>query len=175
MEESEKEAPEKADVILKEFSESFGDIIASFHPPNLINEMRGKSSNVAWAAQQISLTIPPSTDSSNTLMTIIDADTCFAADYFESISAKYVTTSPFQRRLQLFTPFSIFDRNSSSVPSFVRMFDMAWSSSQLAFHLPGYTFTPALSAYTLPFDLAREVGFWDRHWGAMAEDMHMHD
>ncbi|KAJ3020400.1 UNVERIFIED_CONTAM: hypothetical protein HDU68_010183 [Siphonaria sp. JEL0065] len=173
MEASEAGASEKAEVLIREFSIYFRLMKVTLHPSNISNEMRGKSSNVAWAARQISLTIPASTDSSNTLMTIIDADTCFASDYFEGVSSKYVSTLAHKRRLQLFTPLNIFDRNSSSVPVFVRIFDISWSSAQLAYMMPNYPFSPALSAYTLPFDLAREIGFWDRHWGAMAEDMHM--
>ncbi|KAI9337508.1 hypothetical protein BDR26DRAFT_980626 [Obelidium mucronatum] len=163
MEESEVGASEKGNAILHEFSSAFNYVLVTLHPPNLHNEMRGKSSNVAWAAHQISLTISASSDSGHVLM-----PTTSKASPVNSLQRPKQ-----KRRLQLFTPFSIFDRNSSSVPAFVRLFDMAWSSAQLQYLCPGYPFTPALSAYTIPFDLAREVGFWDRHWGAMAEDMHM--
>ena len=51
MEEREKGSKEKADTLLKEYQDRFRFIIASFHPPNLPNEMPGKASNTRWAAQ----------------------------------------------------------------------------------------------------------------------------
>ncbi|KAI9337509.1 hypothetical protein BDR26DRAFT_455572 [Obelidium mucronatum] len=172
MEASEEFASDKAKALTREFTRSFQKIIYTVHPSNMPNEMRGKSSNLAWAARYLAGIIPASS-SSTTLLTILDADTCLASDYFKSISVKYSGT-PFSRRnLQLYTPFSIFDRNSSSVPALVRVLDIAWSAAQLAYLMPGYPFTPALSAYSVPFELAREIGFWDCHWAAMAEDMHM--
>ncbi|KAJ3385008.1 hypothetical protein HDU84_002500 [Entophlyctis sp. JEL0112] len=53
MEESEKGCVTKAQMLLKVYSDSFFDITYTVHPANLPGEIRGKSSNVAWAAREM--------------------------------------------------------------------------------------------------------------------------
>jgi hypothetical protein len=43
-------------------------------------------------------------------MTVMDADTCFAADYFAACVFHYATASPEQRRIMMFAPTTVFDR-----------------------------------------------------------------
>lgn len=53
MEEKEKEAPEKAQKLITSFGKSFYAIHTTFHPVGLPGEIAGKSSNVAYAAREI--------------------------------------------------------------------------------------------------------------------------
>jgi hypothetical protein len=53
MEEKEKGAPEKAKELMARFGNSFYAIHATFHPVDLPGEIAGKSSNVAYAAREI--------------------------------------------------------------------------------------------------------------------------
>lgn len=53
MEEKEKGAPEKAKKLMASFGDLFYAIHATFHPVDLPGEIAGKSSNVAYAAREI--------------------------------------------------------------------------------------------------------------------------
>ncbi|KAJ3088176.1 hypothetical protein HK100_008131, partial [Physocladia obscura] len=178
MEESEAESLEKAILLKAEYSMKFHKFEYSVHPTNLQGEMRGKSSNVNFAARHLFHITSP-TEVFRHIFTIIDADTTLTADYFESIASKYTGDSISRRgcggnsEAQIFVPFSIFDRNASSVGATIRMIDAAWSAAHLSYFLYRYPFAPALSVYSVPMRLVEKAGFWDTGADAMAEDMHM--
>ncbi|KAI8609517.1 hypothetical protein BC830DRAFT_1173485 [Chytriomyces sp. MP71] len=173
MEASEDGCGEKALELQARFASMFHTLTYSIHPKNLPGEMRGKSSNVSWAAKHMAERIPAS-DAHGHIITATDADSCFTADYFESVASRYINEPDSQKRhTMIFVPIILFDRNSSEVNAFVRMFDTSWSSAHMAFFLPAYPFTPALSSYSVPFELVAAVNFWDVGAEAMAEDMHM--
>jgi hypothetical protein len=44
------------------------------------------------------------------ILTIMDADTCFAEDYFSAVAYYYCIASPAQRKLMMFAPPTVFDR-----------------------------------------------------------------
>jgi hypothetical protein len=44
------------------------------------------------------------------ILTVMDADTCFAQDYFSAISCHYACADKEDRPLMLFTPCTVFDR-----------------------------------------------------------------
>ena len=50
MEERETEAKIRAEILIKEFKDIFGDIFATFHP-DIKGEVKGKSSNEAYAGK----------------------------------------------------------------------------------------------------------------------------
>jgi hypothetical protein len=80
----------------------------TLHPAGRLGEIRGKSSNVAWAAREmVRQSGGPSLES---IFTVMDADTCFAADYFASLSYHYAVASPRDRGLLYFAPMTVFDR-----------------------------------------------------------------
>ena len=112
MEESEAGSETKARTLQKLYQDHFLDIVYTIHPRGRPNEIRGKSSNVAWAAQQMSLRgaagIMGRHD--HEIITVMDADTCFAEDYFKSVNFKYCVASPEQRKIMMFAPCTVFDR-----------------------------------------------------------------
>jgi hypothetical protein len=44
------------------------------------------------------------------VLTVMDADTCFAEDYFASVTYHYTVASPEQRKVMMFAPCTVFDR-----------------------------------------------------------------
>ncbi|KAJ3361846.1 hypothetical protein HDU91_003703 [Kappamyces sp. JEL0680] len=173
MEESEKGASKKAQTLLTMFSKSFYEITYTIHPMGRPGEIRGKSSNVAWAARQMSLRASPASRT-NQILTIIDADTCFAQDYFDSITYHYSVATPEQRRIMMFAPSTVFDRNAKNVPVFVRVNDMLWSIGVISnLYEHSYVKFPC-SAYSVSMNLAVSVDFWDAGPEAIGEDMHMY-
>jgi hypothetical protein len=112
MEESEENSIIKAQNLVKMYSDFFFEITYTIHPVGRKGEIRGKSSNVAWAASQMALRNinGPLGGHSHEIITVQDADTCFAEDYFSCISYYYATASPEQRKIMMFTPCTVFDR-----------------------------------------------------------------
>ena len=55
MEASESGAQQKAEFIINRFQTSFYSIVFTLHPVGIPGEIRGKASNVKWAASQMYL------------------------------------------------------------------------------------------------------------------------
>ncbi|KAJ3200513.1 hypothetical protein HDU82_008822 [Entophlyctis luteolus] len=176
MEETEIGCQEKARLLVSEYSEFFLSIEFSVHPADIPGELRGKSANVSWAARHManSASLRDERDAHRHIFTIMDADSCFTNDYFLTVGKIYgENPNFFERRLQIFVPFSVFDRNSTEISPFVRMFDVSWSFAQIGYFIPGYFFCPALSAYSVPFELAVAVDFWATGTDSLGEDTRM--
>jgi hypothetical protein len=180
MEEGEKEATQKANSLILKYQNQFFDISMTLHPCGRPGEIRGKSSNVAWAAKEmVRQSGGPRLED---IITVMDADTCFAADYFTAMSYHYAVASPRQRALMFFVPPTLFDRyciefnfrNADKVPFLVRVADMQWSMGVLSNLYPGAPFSPPCSAYSLPMKLAASVGLWDVDTTSIGEDFHMY-
>jgi len=179
MEENEAGAAEKALALEEMYADAFFSITHTIHPRNLPNEIRGKGSNVAWAVK--SMAYPPGTTAgingkrhSQTVVTVMDVDNCFAQDYFYAVNYYYTTATPEERKIMMFTPGCVFDRNSNDVPALVRVVDFGWSIGSMS-NL--YQNSPAklpLSSYSISMDLCILVDFWDTGAEAIGEDCHMY-
>ncbi|KAL2917612.1 hypothetical protein HK105_202898 [Polyrhizophydium stewartii] len=172
MEEAEKGSSEKAQELLKLYGDHFFEITYTIHPTGRPGEIRGKSSNVAWAARQMAMRGGPRHD--HEIVTVMDCDTGFAEDYFSAASYHYAVASPEQRRIMMFAPTTVFDRNAKNVPSFVRITDMYWSIGVMSNLYPSSPVKIPCSAYSVSMELAISVGFWDTDPGSIGEDMHMY-
>ncbi|KAJ3214763.1 hypothetical protein HK099_006679 [Clydaea vesicula] len=176
MEETEFGSKQKALVLMRLYSDSFFEIVYTIHPANLPGEIRGKSSNVAWAAKEMAHNAADGLKGrhSHEIVTIVDADTCFAEDYFTSVTYHYCTATPEQRKMLMFMPPTVFDRNLNQVPAFVRIYDIGWSIGVMSnFHDSSIIKFPC-SAYSISMDLCVTVNFWDTTPEAIGEDFHMY-
>ncbi|KAJ3412507.1 hypothetical protein HDV05_000645 [Chytridiales sp. JEL 0842] len=174
MEVSEPESESKALTLIKRYEPLFYQILYTLHPTNLPNEIRGKSSNVAWASTQISTLLFESGVGEKCVLTVMDADTCFAEDYFKSVSYHYCIQTPEKRKSIMFTPLTVFDRNAHAVPAVVRVTDIFWSLGVMSHLYPSSPIRFPCSAYSLSLTLASAVNFWDPTPEAIGEDMHMY-
>ncbi|KAI8909557.1 hypothetical protein EDD86DRAFT_190817 [Gorgonomyces haynaldii] len=170
MEQAEQGATEKAKNIIQIYQDSFYHITFTLHPANQPGETRGKSSNVNYAAKQMAYIhgVKPST-----VLTVMDADTCFAQDYFTSVTFHFSTSKPEDRDISFFVAPTLFDRNAHNVPAVVRVADMTWSAACMSVNYEESKIKMACSAYSLSFKLAEAVGFWDTDSHSVAEDYHM--
>jgi hypothetical protein len=109
MEESEVNCKAKALELLEMFEKKFLDITYTIHPKDVENEIRGKSSNISYAARTMASRLAHS-ENDKRIITVMDADTCFAEDYFTSITHFFCIASPEQRKIMMFTPPTLFDR-----------------------------------------------------------------
>ncbi|KAJ3043586.1 hypothetical protein HDV00_004687 [Rhizophlyctis rosea] len=175
MEETEKGCEEKAQGLMNLYAESFYEITYTVHPAGRPGEIRGKSSNVAWASSQMALrTGGYGGRHEHEILTVMDADTCFAEDYFTAATYHYTVASPEQRKIMMFAPSTVFDRNSNNVPVFVRVTDMFWSIGVISNLYPSSSVKIPCSAYSVSMELAMAVNFWDAGPEAIGEDMHMY-
>ncbi|KAJ3084606.1 oligosaccharyl transferase stt3 subunit [Rhizoclosmatium hyalinum] len=208
MEETEAGCIEKARMIMKLYSEMFFDITFTVHPSNLPGEIRGKSSNVAFASREMAkysaaaaaasmasaaesnldkiygvscngssdvCDIPyTATQHDHEILTVIDADTIFAEDYFAAVACHYATATPSQRKIMMFMPSTVFDRNSDQVPIFVRTCDTYWSLGVMSNMYESSPVKFPCSAYSISMDLCIAVNFWDAGPESIGEDLHMY-
>lgn len=173
MELRESSSPLKALQLLSEFRSSFKDMRYTLHPGGVEGEIAGKGSNVGWATRSIWMAMKGEEDREKTVFTIMDSDTNFAADYFEAVTAKFAMATPAQRRLQMFVPPIVFDRNAKDVPVGVRVTDIFWAMGGMSTMYEGSSAKVPTSAYSVSLTLAESVGGWDPDTFAIGEDMHM--
>lgn len=139
---------------------AFAYIDFSLHPSNIVGESAGKSSNVNWATRFLAHRIPERFRN-GTILTIMDADTAFASDYFTSSSVYFSLSTQEDRKRLLFCPPTIFDRNCSEVPIFTRATDIFWSCAGMSGLYESSNCKIPTSAYSVSLGLAEFVGFWD--------------
>ncbi|KAL5340616.1 glycosyl transferase family group 2-domain-containing protein [Aspergillus crustosus] len=174
MEQKEIRAAGKAESLMSSYEKSFSSIQATFHPSELPLEIAGKSSNVAFAARHIAQVHQADLDSntSDVLLTVMDADTNLWKDYFTEIRRLHYAHIAEANRTLYSCPV-IFDRNSTDSPILVRCADLLWSFAGLSTMYPGSTVSIPTSVYSLPLTLASQVGGWDSDPTSIGEDMHM--
>ena|SRR3989344_7610908 len=159
MEQREEEAPEKAEILKKKYQGKFGGTYFTFHPDRE-NEVKGKSSNQAYAAvcaneiliEQKKLNIDYMTISS------VDADSMFDKQYFSYLTYKFLTSR--NRYLSFWQSANVNYNNFWQVPTFTRIiafFGSLWRTSLL---VQGLRLIPN-STYSLSFRLLKEIGYWD--------------
>jgi hypothetical protein len=85
MEQKERASAEKAFILTSSFASKFLEIRATFHPTGLAGEIAGKSSNVAFAAQEIFRNCHSECDKSDTIITVIDCKFASLCAIFEVI------------------------------------------------------------------------------------------
>ncbi|KAI9357260.1 glycosyl transferase family group 2-domain-containing protein [Zopfochytrium polystomum] len=171
MEDSEQGSEKKAIALVSRYADAFLQIVYTIHPVGLDGEIRGKSSNVAWATRQMA---KKSKNHRAEIITVMDADTCFTEDYFNSLNYFFCVATPDQRKVLMFAPVTIFDRNAKDVPFVVRCSDIMWSVAVMSNFYPSCPVRFPCSAYSVSMDLAASVGFWDTGSEAIGEDMHMY-
>lgn len=149
MEERELGSLAKGESLKAKFHGKFRSITVTIHPGDIEGELSGKGSNVRWAARYMaerecldrdptprlplaSRVLPERIP--DAVVTVMDADTAFAGDYFLAVSAKYLLASPEKRQQIMFIPPLIFDRNQSDVPTVTRVTDIFWAAASVHFH-----------------------------------------
>lgn len=159
MEKREKGARGKAHQLLKEYNSTFGGIYFTFHP-DFPNEVKGKSSNQAYAVCKAYETIIKKKGLSIEQLTVssIDADSILDRQYFSYLSYKFLTSpSPY---LRFWQSANVSYNNFWEIPVFTRIivfFGNLWRTSLL---VQGLRLIPN-STYSLSFKLLRDVGYWD--------------
>lgn len=171
MEDAEPGCRKKALHLYQEFGESFAGMFATFHPPNIPGEVRGKSSNEAWAGRQIKRKLVEEMGYSIDHLTVTscDADTLFHPRYFSCLTYKFATHPQRHRRFWQ-GPIFLYN-NIWEVPAPLRLPNALGALNHLVRLTRKYRVLFPQSTYSLSLRMVDEVGYWDVD--VVPEDWHM--
>ncbi|KKU35865.1 MAG: hypothetical protein UX85_C0001G0043 [Candidatus Beckwithbacteria bacterium GW2011_GWB1_47_15] len=159
-EEREGEAATKMGRILKrEFGEIFGNFIITFHP-DLPGEVKGKSSNTAWAARlaKKKLIDEQERDINYVTITSNDADALLHKQYFSYLTFKFLDDP--DRYEKIWQSAIQFYNNIWRLPAVTRAYNRVSSVVQTGI-LMRKDRLMNFSTYTLSLKLVDKVGYWD--------------
>ncbi len=159
MEKRESDAQEKADILIQEFKHMFGSIFATYHP-DLIGEVKGKSSNEAYAGKVAYDTLIKTGKANLNFATVssVDADSIFDKQYFAYLTYKFLTDP--KRYNKFWQSANVNYNNFWHVPAPVRIlsfFGSLWRTAVLV----QKDRLIANSTYSLSFSLLHKIGYWD--------------
>ncbi|HEY8172610.1 MAG TPA: glycosyltransferase family 2 protein [Dehalococcoidia bacterium] len=171
MEAADTEARGRYEIWEREFGHSFHALIGTTHPSDIPGEVRGKSSNEAWAAKQAKRVFCDEMGFDLDAMTVTscDADTLFHPRYFSALTY-YFATNP--KRYRTFWQGPIFYYNNVwEVPAPLRIQNSLGGINHLAKLMRKYTVLFPQSTYSLSMRMCHDVGYWDVD--VVPEDWHM--
>lgn len=159
MEQREKASKEKAEILIREFEHIFGRIFAAFHP-DIDGEIKGKSSNQAFAAKlaEKKLVKTGIVDDNFSTISSVDADSIFDRNYFSYLSFEFL--SAWNPHNKFWQSANVFYNNFWRVPAPTRIISFFGSLWRTAVLLQGDRLI-SNSTYSLSFKLLRTIGFWD--------------
>ncbi|MBU2632454.1 glycosyltransferase family 2 protein [Patescibacteria group bacterium] len=159
MEEREEHAREKAEILIKEFKNVFGGIIATFHP-DIPGEVKGKSSNEAWAGKHAYKELIESGKVNIDYATIssVDADSIFDKHYFSYLTSMFLKDE--KRYSKFWQSATVFYNNIWQVPAPTRIMSFFGSLWRTAVLIQGDRLI-SHATYSLSFKLLHEIGYWD--------------
>jgi len=154
-----KEAKEKARAIKVRYGKSFANLILTFHP-DIAHEVKGKSSNEAYAGKLCKKLLVDKQKRDINFMTVTskDADGVLHEKYLSALSYMFLTGE--NRHIRFWQPVILFYTNIWRVPAPIRVMNSLGSVWQTAQNsrtdrLVNY------SMYSLSMKLLHEVGYWD--------------
>jgi cellulose synthase/poly-beta-1,6-N-acetylglucosamine synthase-like glycosyltransferase len=168
-EERDPQAPARAVRLSDLFAHRFGEWLITMHPDRP-GEVKGKSSNLAWAARRVQdeLIATSRLDARNLLVTVIDADSRMDRQYLAALA--YEVLSHPNGRLHIYQPAILFYANYARLAVPLRAVSSVFSLYSLARLAATHRLVPQ-STYSLSWWSARRVGFWDVD--VVPEDSHM--
>ena len=162
-------APSRAQRLEARFGSLFDHFLVTFHP-DLPGEVKGKSSNLTWAARRIEaeLFATGALDPNQAIVTICDADSRLHRGYLANLS--HAVLSHPDGRLHIYQPAILFYANHWRLIAPLRALNSVYSLWELARMVPSHRLVTQ-STYSLSWWAAREVDFWDLD--VIPEDSHM--
>ncbi|MBI2724128.1 MAG: glycosyltransferase family 2 protein [Chloroflexi bacterium] len=171
MEEADDGAPARFAQLQRDFGHSFFSMIGTTHPKDIPGEVRGKSSNEAWAAKKAARLYCDEMgfEMDHLTVTSCDADTLFHPRYFSALTYEFATRP---KRYRLFWQGPIFYYNNVwDVPAPLRIQNSLGGINHLAKLVRKYTVLFPQSTYSLSLRMCHDVGYWDVD--VVPEDWHM--
>ncbi len=159
MEKREKEAKEKAETLISEFSKNFGGVLASYHP-DIAGEVKGKSSNESFGAKLAykELVKGGKIDINFSTISSVDADSVFDKQYLAYLTYSFLTDE--KRHNKFWQSANVNYSNMWEVPAPIRViafFGSLWRTGLLL----NRDRLVSNSTYSLSFKLLHDIDFWD--------------
>ncbi len=155
----EKEAVVKAKILKKEFGSYFGQFLITVHP-DIPGEVKGKSSNQAWAGKQAKEYLVDKLKYNLDYLTItsLDADGLLHPQYFAYLTFKFLD-SP--QRYRLFWHSAVMHYNNYwRVPAPIRVINTIGSVWRTGILIRRDRLIQ-MSVYSASLKMIDEVGYWD--------------
>src|SRR3990167_5708230 len=154
----EKEAKTKAVYMQKKFKKNFPDILTTYHVL-LPHEIPGKASNQTFAAKVVDNYVEKNNwKKENILITICDADSLIAKNYFSYLTYEYLQDK--NRLFHFYWAPVLLYNNFWKLPFFIRMQATLSSILRLAF-LSQKDNLIQISTYSTNLWLLKKINFWD--------------
>lgn len=159
MEEREEEAKERARILIKEFEDIFGSIFATYHP-DVPGEVKGKSSNEAYAGRVAyqKLFVDGKFDLDFATVSSVDADSIFHKEYFSYLTCAFLSDN--KRFNKFWQSATVYYNNNWKVPAPTRIISFFGSLWRTALLVQGDRLVTN-ATYSLSFRLLKEIDFWD--------------
>ncbi len=155
----EKNISDKLKKLEKEYKNNFGFFLTTIHP-DLVGEVKGKSSNSAWIIKQVVKKIiqPNKIPVEYVTVTSHDADVVLHPKYYSYLAFKFLDDP--DRYLRFWQPGIMFYNNFWSIPApsrVINTFSTIWMLALLSRPDRLVNF----STYSLSLKMLKEVGYWD--------------
>ncbi|HSA84118.1 MAG TPA: glycosyltransferase family 2 protein, partial [Patescibacteria group bacterium] len=159
MEEREEEAKTRAKILIKEFEHIFGNIFATYHP-DLPGEVKGKSSNEAFAGRVAyqKLFIEDKHDVNFATVSSVDADSIFHKEYFSYLAYSFLSDP--KRHNKFWQSATVYYNNIWHVPAPTRIISFFGSLWRTGLLVQGDRLVTN-ATYSLSFKLLKDIDFWD--------------
>lgn len=159
MEERDEKAKEKAEILIKEFKNIFGDIFATYHP-DIQGEVKGKSSNEAYGGKAAydRLVKTKIIDYEYATISSVDADSIFDRQYYSYLSYSFLTDN--QRYSKFWQSANVNYNNFWNVPAPIRIISFFGGLWRMALLVQKDRLV-SNSTYSLSLRLLHEIGYWD--------------
>lgn len=149
-----------AERLRQTFRPSFQDFIVTEHPANVVGEVAGKGSNIAWAGPLIKRYVDQRRiPYDRIIVSTFDADAVAHPQYFSYLTYAFLT-SP-DRLHTSYQPIPLFHNNIWDAMALMRIV-----ATSTTFWLLGETLRPdrlfTFSSHSMPFTVLVDVGFWQR-------------
>lgn len=152
-------AKEKSEQLSEDNEDTFGALYSTFHPDNAF-ELKGKSSNQAYAARFANEVLVENKKLNPDFLTVssVDADAIFDKQFFACLTYKFLTSK--NPHLTFFQSANVTYNNFWQVPSFIRIIAFFGSLWRIALLIQGMRLIPN-SVYSLSFRLLKQIDYWD--------------
>jgi hypothetical protein len=153
------EAKQKAAEIEKTYKKKFANLIITYHP-DLPGEVKGKSSNEAFAGKYAKKILVDKQKRNINFITITskDADGVFFEKYFSCLTFMFLTTD--QRHFRFWQPIVLFYTNIWKIPAPIRVMSALSSVYQTGINVRSDKLVN-YSSYSTSLTLIHNVGYWD--------------
>ncbi len=150
---------DRAAIIKKEFADKFAFFSITFHPDNIVGELKGKGANQSWAIRQVKREIIDANnlDYNKILVSVFDIDTIISSGYFFALTYRFLRVSrPYRASYQ---PVPVYHNNLWQAPFFSRVAAASNTFWQMMMQIREEMLV-TYSSHSMTFKALVEIDFW---------------